>query len=399
MKDLSALRLVILLTTSSLSVVTNSFAGVESSGGAESHPGTAPWFSASYQKHLKVRTCSVVSPDFGMTKAEAEPEIARVFKKWDQYLRKKRKIVPLNAEQEKNAASFNLGGLRMEVETLPTCDGSEDLKVYFGAKDALVLSGLAKHDKPYGFTQIIQTDSDGWSRGYIYVALPREFGLGDTGWNWKETYHLEALLLHEVGHILGYGHVSETIMSAELSEQLKYGNMLDDHPYLTHIDWQRELAACVECGAIYPGILDRQHYGPIDHQKVFDGTERAFQLLAGKPSSGIRSVRFDKKAKSTDSKLDDEMLIDGNLVFTDAKGEHAFPLHSRLILSMDYFNAVWGMGNSDGYTYFSQIKTASGKEHSVFVNFNSNGAAFQILDSAGHKFPDVIFRSNWAYGL
>ncbi len=82
------------------------------------------------------------------------------------------------------------------------CDGTEDLKVAIGTEDAEIASIKAKYIDPLGFAHLKSYEPKSrWGKGLIWISA--------TG-SEIDRYRI---LMHEIGHMLGCGHVEGTVMA------------------------------------------------------------------------------------------------------------------------------------------------------------------------------------------
>ncbi len=358
------------------------YAGVEGSGGADTYAPTPAWFM-SLDATKRIRTCTQFAPDFGVERSVGEATLTEAFKKWGDYLITKRiQVLPRNY----------IGGhdiYATQLELLTNCDGSEDLKVYFGAKDARVLAAKAKYVKPYGFVERTSGPDQDWGKGFMYIATPAEIAPSPA---WTTGSHLLGILLHEAGHILGNSHLDGTVMAADIGEHLKYSNERDYR--LEGIDGDRELRTCIECGRTYEGML------------VYGNTysaETAFTTLTGKAPRELTGVRFIKKNKvDLDGRHgSDYNLPEGKLIFTDRSGSHSFAVKSEssvstMSIQVPLFLRRDAATYSYGRVFLGSLGSQNGEVRQIVVNVNTNGKAFEILLQDGNHVPQTLFISGFS---
>lgn len=250
------LKLILFISFFSACLSTSSWAehGGISSGGAENLPPTngAAWFLGD----RPVRYCFVTSENFGPTSEEISATLKKVFTTWQSYIQAKKinvsRFTGSSARLDPYTSPSNaMGRAKIILNSIPLdqCDGTEDLKFYFGASDIQVEKYRKDFIEPTAFAQ--QTDYDdlkAWGKGFIWVEHPSHLKGGAN--NWKKPYRLEAVLLHELGHVLGNAHISHTIMDENIasvvSSDSNYGG-----EWLTHVDNWRELYFCESCDYSY----------------------------------------------------------------------------------------------------------------------------------------------------
>jgi hypothetical protein len=357
--------------------------GVESSGGTVSQVYGNAWFiSESFGK--KIKTCYVVSDDFGTAPAKIEAAIVQASNTWGKYL--VAKIIEWDGRPTIGSTPEQPNYIDWDISLMSACDGSEDLKIYFGVKDAQVQKALLQYNLPYAFSQPTGDSSQLWGKGFIYVATPQEVSAP----SWDTGNHLVGVLLHELGHVLGNGHLDSTIMDADLADALQDTDPTDT---LDQIDQTREVVSCFTCGQTYTGVVDLGGW--------YNASE-ALQKLTGK-SVEISAVKFVKKDKLVGSFSN--TLPEGDLIFSNATSSYHFYLKSEQILAsssvdVPLFSTPGGGLYSVGFTYSGVLTADDGTSFPVAVNLNSDDEAFDIVKvdaqgSEGAMWPDRLFVTSY----
>ncbi|MEK7355289.1 MAG: hypothetical protein AAB250_02490, partial [Bdellovibrionota bacterium] len=206
--------------------------------------------------------------------------------------------------------------------------------------------------------------------------------------DWSLSNNLDGILLHEVGHVHGVGHVSGTIMDADiahgLSRQAGYGTT-----GMGTIDVFVELVVCMKCDQTREGMLGIKQGSTTttpDGQvtkKEFDTEKEMFTRLTGRAPVGKVSARVvGTMAKSL------------KLVVVDEKGESEFEV--ALVpgsMSVDKGTGVFKRFKSTekgvalvswaGHNSSSQMATitsATGEKLAVSVLSNQSAATSEIGD-------------------
>ncbi len=223
------------------------------------------WFTSPLNPII---SCVEVAPDFGVPDAEIERALQEVWSDWGRYFRER--AIPGGIEQV--AFSYKRGS---------KCEGDEDIALYLGVRNKVVTEAMKKFDRPVGFAYRVSADfKKGWSQGFIWIASHGEYTKGRSAYpDWRAKYNLKGLLMHELGHVYGVGHVPLTIMDERVSEFLKAGDN-ERAVRLNRIDSFRDLYACMGCPVDKNGDLG------------FTNTHADnFNLLVGRPPVGPTVAR------------------------------------------------------------------------------------------------------------
>lgn len=216
--------------------------GVNAGDHADELQDTA-WFLSA---NRSITICIDASATFPNRK-ELKNHIAAAYEKWVDYVDSKIACgVMSKNDRQASKLSFK-----------ERCDGSEDLKFYFGTSAPEVEQYKAKLSNPLAFAQKTQAMvTDFWSKGFVWFAesatYPNDAGTAPTVIDWSAPNELEGMLIHEIGHIFGNPHHSGTIMREDIAIKLINRRRLaaDAHiavpvdPFLTRIDNYKELLLC-----------------------------------------------------------------------------------------------------------------------------------------------------------
>jgi hypothetical protein len=235
----------LLFGTSLCFFVASSFAGGNSSGGSDVYLSQtdSAWFIGPQTIHY----CYQIDAAFPLSESVLKDSIEKGFQKWKSYL------------DYKGVNDSNPGmELILNHQLLAKCDGTEDLTFYFGNDNDRVEKEKAMYQDPIAFVKRESyDDKKGWGKGFVWIS-PK--GIANV-WSsstvstpggppssgpppgqvveyqpWTTTT-LSAIVLHEMGHVLGNAHVQGTIMDAKIADVLLF------NPALTStIDETMELA-------------------------------------------------------------------------------------------------------------------------------------------------------------
>lgn len=204
----------------------------------------AVWFGDAKRE---IKTCLDLAPDFGVSAEEAKRTVNQAFAAWERYLEAKR----VRAEMQKRGIDIS-----MRLAWAGGCTGAEDLKISLGSQDPEMTKAAAEYSSPLGFARRTEFNEETlWGRGFIWIAPPGNFSKEKL--DWSQQNRLLGILMHEIGHVLGCGHVWGTIMRDNLADDI-----LRDMPSFINtfdrIDAGRQLVLCQGCPVKLSGrITDR----------------------------------------------------------------------------------------------------------------------------------------------
>ncbi len=225
----------------------------------------AAWFLG----YRDVRYCVVIDPNFSVGKNLFEYEsdivildmLEEVFKQWKDYAVRKGYYNISNIAYYMNPAPpIAFGSIALD-----DCDGTEDLTFYFGTINKQISKDMAIYLQPVAFPKRTQWNEQlSWGKGYIWIA-PNNYW-SENYPNWERPNLLYGILLHDLGHVYGNGHVDGTIMTEKI--ETLYKNAIHDSQsnkkYFTNIDHSRELFF--------------NWFGPFKYQRTFSSNS-SDQLL------------------------------------------------------------------------------------------------------------------------
>jgi hypothetical protein len=213
-------------------------AGNTSGGGGDNirFEDTAAWFNGSKNT---IQACAEVSTSFGVPIPTVQLEVERAFQTWKKYISDKRVFTQYSHPND----------LTTSLKFLAKCDGNEDLKLYMGVSNQQVEAEKKRYHNPTAFVARTSFHKKmKWAKGFVWIASHKSLDTGfGTGFfpDWQRPNNLQAILLHEIGHIYGCDHVSGTIMTAEIGDLL--GSNDSWKSVKESIDNSRELYRCDHC--------------------------------------------------------------------------------------------------------------------------------------------------------
>jgi hypothetical protein len=210
--------------------------GGSTGGGSDNHllETNSAWFLGTGS----IRVCMTYSPTFGASADEGWRAIEEAFRMWDSYIVQHKVYTSLAPEAR----------LATQLSRLASCDGTEDLAFHLGTTSAEVEKEKKAFHNPTAFAaRTFYDPKKHWGRGLIWLASTKTVdpgpGLAPIP-DWSLPKALLGMILHEVGHVLGCGHVQGTVMMSGISQYVH-------SPYFQQagvtIDLDRELAYCGYC--------------------------------------------------------------------------------------------------------------------------------------------------------
>ncbi len=319
-----------------------------SNGGGSSTIGTdsydvrthTSWFYGS----KPIVTCFNHVESFGPSAKQASAAIEASIKRWQTYFKEK-KIAKGSPELSPNA-NFKLKG---------RCQGDEDLVIFLGTGPIFAglqdLKAVQRLNFPIAYANKTYMSRDlKWSKGYIRLVASGYYGGGTSETlfpDWRKPGSLESVLTHELGHVLGFLHTRDTIMRAELVEQV-----FSKEPRRIEIDGAKQLVSCNECSTTY--------------------------RIAGSPND---SALFEKLGLKSTTKLLLEKTGDG-FYFTDGKTKVRLVETSRTVVDSSktlVTNFTESLNDSSQtFNVYSYVALGESKTPLV-LEYNSGSAGGAII--------------------
>jgi hypothetical protein len=217
-------------------------------GGGSSSIGTDAYdektHSAWFYGNRPIITCFNHVESFGAPAERAANALKTAVTRWREYFAAK-KIAKADHPLAPNV-NFQLNG---------RCKGDEDLVIFFGTGpifgNQADLKAVQKLNFPVAYVNKTHMYRDmKWSKGYIRLVGSGYYGAEKAAkfpdWSVKDS--VESILVHEIGHVLGFSHTPETVMRSELVDQ---AFSKESSAKGLAIDGRRELITCVDCSTEY----------------------------------------------------------------------------------------------------------------------------------------------------
>ncbi|MGE3975631.1 MAG: hypothetical protein AB7F59_13980 [Bdellovibrionales bacterium] len=358
--------------------------GAIDSGGGElkKRASGSAWFVGADKT---IRYCVRVAPDFGMPEEQVGDLISRSFQQWSDYMANQHKVY-----------SFAIYLPRKHQEV--RCGEEHDVTFLMGINTETVEKAKKHYDVSAAFAVRTEYDLDkGWGKGLVWVSAEEELASAvGKEWKWpanykvsfwKEPRRVHGLILHEIGHIYGCGHMPGTIMREDIVRAaLMEKSTVQSLPYdpelyysrLTTIDDSRQLSFPYKPTQYLMGHLSIQSTLGVS----VDQSAQHFELLVGRKPVGKMYVLY--------RQVGDSVFPTNELLIKDQLGVARIPLQ----IVNNNFDQSFGASlfhydsNLSDMRYpaganrdYSRIKMAkvllpSGKEMMVGIDENTNNTNY-----------------------
>lgn len=184
------------------------------------------WF-ASFQK--PVSYCLTIGDNSSFNAEAVHSLIQKAFQKWEDYIAKK--------GLPKSVFSISL-------KQNSICEQNTNIQFLWGASTKEVEKLKTDYESPLGFAHFQRNEGTGvvWINEPEIVSLKSNQTAAATTQS-KVEDRLFAILLHEVGHIYGNGHIPNTIMRQHLARDVFALTQRE----LNNIDHEGVVASCFDC--------------------------------------------------------------------------------------------------------------------------------------------------------
>lgn len=366
-------RLLIAATVASASIR----AGTELGNGVENfrYDEGHAWFLG----NRVVKYCLVVSDKFGVRRDLLERETQNAIVTWKEYFAKKKIEMDVDRERQWPGSSepYRERSQASRFE-LQACDGSEDLKIYFGVSAPEIQPYAHKMQDALGFAELVSYDrKQGWGKGFIWIAAQGH--LEESYPDWSLPYAIEGILLHEFGHVLGARHQDGTIMSQEIAtyfRKWKSGGFTDEtrRVHLTQVDQLVELAECDGCSFDFVGdtkSLFLENHSP--------ESVEGFELLTGRrPKDGVFRSAVSGTNGHGSSGMSSKVV---QLVLEDGTGKFHFAVEPVSTVTILTLEKQFVIANPEPWQFMTPLTP-------------SRGVAYMARLRTGRKDLDVIVTRN-----
>lgn len=195
----------------------------------------AAWFYGERQ----IQVCTQLNVNFGLNEITISDAVQKAILLWKAYF------------SEKQINSNLSEKINLNFKLKPKCTGGEDLVFYFGTgpinQNLLDLRAFQSLSNPLAYVNKTHMSEDlKWSKGYIRFVESNSYGLDDGFFpDWSNQQHFFQILVHEIGHVLGFTHIPGTIMTGSIVRDTVVENKA------LNVDNDVELFSCKSCLASF----------------------------------------------------------------------------------------------------------------------------------------------------
>lgn len=344
-------------------------------GGMREEEGAA-WFYAN-KPNGPISVCYKISPTFKANESMVKSAITKSFLTWENYLIGK-KIYNGYEDDNGDPAPYPQNLKIATKINFESCTKDTELVFYFGVEDNRVKEIKKGLKNPKGFAFRKYEDIDpikGTSKGVIWIVNPLDTpDYDDDSMDWSKPNFLQAILNHEIGHVMGAQHADNTIMQEDLSSMFWLASIVPDSTtsqdtidimnkyksYLPKIDHGSELISMSD-------TIDKKGFIALPNSKDEKDT---FKMLFNRLPVG-------KVTASIKGKND---LKDTALTIKDEKGQKHFKLNQidvslTSVSSLNsQFRRVRKVYDSDwdDWDYITDTSIVFGANALAQVTFNTN---------------------------
>ncbi len=207
-------NLVLLSLITGLCTAVSVYAGTMDSGGADIHSNDygAAWFLGDAPVHYCIETAT----DFGASTEMVDNQFQKALSTWKTYV---------HGRGVDETSQLKLG---FNYVRDSKCEASTDLTIFAGVSNDRTRAGLKEFQNPIAIAIRETYDSRaGRGKGFIWLRLPYRTTEVLGGHfvhvlDWTKPDTLEGAFTHELGHLLGCGHLPGTVMSESFATWLEW---------------------------------------------------------------------------------------------------------------------------------------------------------------------------------
>lgn len=213
----------------------HSFAGHEvGNGGDNYYKQIGAWFGDPSQE---VKYCVHSVEGFSQNKDQLLQIIDKAIDTWIKYHNSNPISGSMHQSISKNWTS------------LAECNGSENVRFFFGADSELIRKRKKSYSKPLSLSFLTKSDqNDKDDQGTVWITKPGSYPIktDEKFPNWNQEFRLQAYLIHVMGHIWGVPHVDGTIMREEVHTLISKPESVKLRKMLASIDHQKQVITNID---------------------------------------------------------------------------------------------------------------------------------------------------------
>lgn len=334
-------------------------------GDLHSYEHGAMWFLGS----KPIEYCVEAAADFPLDKNAIKDSVETSFRIWKEYSDEKNifSSMPLLHFTPTMVLHYN-----------ENCASDTELTFYAGIENAEVVSAKKLYENPVAFAHRISYDlRTGRARGIVWFSKHQG--------HWTKYNLFQAMMLHEVGHVLGNEHLTGTIMTPYMSEIVTTDW---DQPNRYYYRWQAQDSLLIDHGH---ELVSKQlkydsresmtlnYDGLIDFR--FSTAKNVFQSFAGRPAVGKIQAKLKIEYASP---MNMNAYTLGTLTLIDEQSSASFPF------ILEATSVRWGMSNFFKYAFQSVL--SSGNVRSIRHAYtDQNSVTYGAMTLAdGSKLPVIL---------
>ncbi len=335
----------------------NSGNGWVSSGG-DHIPSNHAWFSG----NKRISYCIILNPRYSKSSTEIKEYISKSSQIWKNYFNQK---VFKNYPNKEHLPQFDFEFVE--------CDSSTEVRFYFDVKDEDVDQAMKKYNDPMAFSVLKEYDyKTNRGKGFLWFS---DLFKADKDLNQES---LNSIILHELGHIYGIGHVKDTIMDENIAYTIKTSGSMAGYPtnfpymnnLLLSIDQQRPLYFNYYEHFNYTGHVPFDLLNP---ETIYKKQVEIISGIFNRPINGAVKANFINQSNwanfqlilsdfSGSASINIKIASDG----TKQKGPEIFRVLGLDSEGKEFDHSV----HSEYYEIFGSITLQNGKTYSLILTLN-----------------------------
>jgi Putative peptidase family len=366
----------VLVSVSFLSLTQSVFAatGVDNGVDKEDLARNSAWFLGD----APIKYCiEVDSEKLGIQASEAEQSLQRALSAWKKYLKTRIEYTG-KPKQNSSGSGFKEPYVSVDFSFDAACEEKTDLRFLFATSSPEINKALKRFVNPNAYALRTQYSLNaGRGKGFVWVAPS-----GTNKIDWKKPKVLQTVLMHEIGHIFGIGHIPNTVMREDLADFLVSDGTEWGKTYLGEVDQFAQLARPLNQAVVFRDSLA----GNSEFIGLNYSIDRAFSLLTGERipgSSKSGEVIVKSKLIKTPMVNEQKYLYDLSYSFLDR--DYHFRIEKNLLGSISVVSSPQSLFKR----FFFDPRYQTGVQQNT-GRIMGDVSAGTIKGLGGETFPVVI---------